>query len=119
MARLQVVPLPPSEEGLERFAFVIDQAGDMTQADRDALRAFATEAGARGVVIVAGELVVDQPDTAATEAMAAALRDVVAIPDVPALQQPHPNQGLPPVSTIEGRLARVWGNRPAIGDPQP
>lgn len=122
MARLQVLPLPAQGDGLDRYAFIIDQAAELSPADCDALRAFATSAGGQGVVIVAGELVVDQPDTGAAEALTAALRDAVAIPDLPEpqpMQQPQQPAKLPPPNTTEGKLARVWGgNRPAIGAPQ-
>jgi hypothetical protein len=123
MARLQVVYLPSETHGRHkfepRFALVADQAGELSEGDREALRVFAVEAGAQGFVAVSGVLDVDQgedDDAEAVEELGGLLQDALAAPVSPEQQKPK----LPPVTTTEGRFARTWGGRKPTdqGDPQ-
>lgn len=119
MARLQLLHLPSNSDGERiesRFGLVADHAGDLTDEDRGALRAFAAELGAQGVLVVSGILDLDQgdEDEGAVDAVSEMLQDLVSVPAIaqPTGQAPQ----LPPVSTTEGRLARVFGGQKIIDE---
>lgn len=122
-ARLQVLYLPSISDGDRhepRYAFVVDRVADLPESDHEALRAFATSAGAQGCAVLSGALDVAQDDDEATEALQELLQKAVA--EVP---QPVPQQApkLPPANTTEGKLARVLGGQKILeqmreGDPR-
>lgn len=119
MSRLQVLYLPTGGDGNARWALVADQAGDMTGPDREALRVFASEAGAQGCLVLAGAVELVQGDDAADEELAEQLGDLIhtaMAPPESSGQKPK----LPPPNTIEGKLARSWqgGTRRAGGGEQ-
>jgi hypothetical protein len=119
MARLQVVYLPSRLDEPGRFAFVIDGAADLSLADREALSAFAVSAGGQGCVVVSGPLDVHRAndDGGTTEALGGLLTEALATPVFPPAAEPKKPQ-LPPANTTEGKLARVWGGKPPLEDPQ-
>lgn len=124
-ARLQVLYLPSEVDGdrhESRFGLVVDQAGDLAESDREALRAFASELGAQGFAVVSGTLDVVQGDDGeadgeVAEALGEQLRDALSVPAItpPSTEQPKPK--LPPPNTTEGKLARTWASKPPEGDP--
>lgn len=126
MARLQVLYLPSDSDGERidaRYALVADQAEALPENDREALHAFASQAGAQGCLIVSGVLDLDQGEEADDEAVEAVGEMLQAL-KVPAIAQPATAPQapkLPPADTTEGKLARVWGGRKPTdeGDPQP
>lgn len=122
MSRLQVLYLPTAGEVEPRYALVVDQAGDLAAADREALRVFASEAGAQGCLVLSGALDVDQGnDEEADEAVEAELTAELQRQFAAAMapQQPRAPK-LPPPHTTEGKLARIWGGKPPTegDDPQ-
>lgn len=111
MARLQVLYLPTDADGTTRFGLVADQAGELADSDRDALRAFASELGAQGAVVLSGAVDLAQGDGDDSEAdaeMAAHLGEALAALASPA--QPQPPK-LPPPDTTEGKYARILGGQ--------
>lgn len=101
-ARLQVLYLPSIPDEDPRFGLVLDQAIDVSGGDRDALREFAREVGAQGVLVTSHYVDVDQGDDDDEQSEPT----VLAIP-VPQ-SAPEPPK-LPPAHTTEGKAARVWG----------
>jgi hypothetical protein len=126
MARLQVLYLPSRVDGERidaRYALVVDQAEDLSPADREALRAFAPEAGAQGVLVVSGVLDVfqgDDDDGETAEALGELLNEAI---NMPAIQPAAPQAPkLPPPDTVEGKYARIMGGQKYLteqgADPQ-
>lgn len=110
MSRLQLLHLPTPDT--PRYALVVDQATSLTQHDIDTIRVFAERVGAVDTLIVAGELEVhpdvDDPGTGQDSDGLHAVADLLST----ALTHPTGRQTqLPPVDTIEGRMAHVFGGK--------
>lgn len=121
-ARMQVLYLPSMSDGDRhepRYAFVVDQAGDLCEDDREALTAFATSAGGQGCVVLSGALDLVQgedDDEEATAALTGVLREAMTGPafeQPPAVPQPRK---LPPPDTVEGKYARIMGGQKLLDE---
>jgi hypothetical protein len=117
-ARVRVLYLPTDADGNARWALVADQAGDLAGDDREALRAFASEAGAQGCLVLSGTVELAQGDDPADEQLAADLGEWLRTAMAPPADQ---KPKLPPPNTTEGKLARSWQGgvrKTTEGDPR-
>jgi hypothetical protein len=118
MTRIQLLYLPSDAAGNSRWALVADQADGLSGPDREALRAFAHEAGAQGCVVLSGT--VDVAPDAGIDGQDEELAQQLAAGFRAASQPPQQPPKLPPANTTEGKLARSWQGRQQLaqGDPQ-
>lgn len=120
-ARMQVLYLPSISDGDRhepRYGLVVDQADDISESDRVALRAFASELGAQGCVVLSGAVDPVQGEDDDEEATAAVAKLVEATFAAPAFETPTAPQAkkLPPPNTVEGKYARIMGGQKLLDE---
>lgn len=120
MPRLQVLHLPNNpDDDTPRWALVVDQAVDLPQADQEALRTFALQAGGQGCVVLSTALDLTQnlafdiqgsaEDEELVRTLSQQLANAAQTTTRATPQQGAGQRRLPPPNTTEGKLARVWG----------